>query len=465
MSGVPTLSEIPEEKIFSLTERLDVRGPRYTSYPTAPVWTAEFPAAPYLDALERLGREGETVAVYLHLPYCHKRCLYCGCHSFISNDEERIRKQTAAIEAEIQRAGEKLAGGARHAWLHLGGGTPTHTPPDALASLLDTLIETIPGAPGAERSVEVDPRVTTEEHLQLLADRGFTRISIGLQDFEPAVQAAVQREFSRERMDEFVATCRAKGFTSVNVDLIYGLPLQNRDTWGRTLDAIVELRPDRLAAFGYAHLPAKIKHQRAIRDEDLPGPRERLGMLIDAQRRFADVGYEAIGLDHFAVPEDKLAKARREETLWRNFMGYTDIRGLQMLGFGASAIGELDEMFVQNIPHPDRYGDVIEAGGWATTRGHRLDTDDRVRKTLINDLMCNLVVRIPDDADRVEGLRGELERAVKSLAPYEDEGLIVPRPDGGYDVTPLGQLFLRNLAMPFDRYLPEQTGVTFSRTV
>jgi oxygen-independent coproporphyrinogen-3 oxidase len=227
---------------------------------------------------------------------------------------------------------------------------------------------------------------------------------------------------------------------------------------------VSELEPERLASFGYAHLPDKIAHQRALPADTLPSARERLGMLLDASRLFADLDYEIIGLDHFAAPHDRLAEAVRHGQLWRNFMGYTEIRGVEMLGFGASSIAEIDEMFVQNTVQPEAYNRCIDLVGWAVARGHRLDDDDRVRKAFINDLMCNLVVRIPDQADEVPGLHDSLEAAVAALAPYEALGLIEPS-DGGWRVTALGRLFLRNLAMSFDRYLPEQVGVTFSRTV
>lgn len=456
------LNQIPYEQIVQLVEKFDVRGPRYTSYPTAPVWSNEFPAAPYLEGLKALPGKGRPIAVYLHLPYCQKRCLYCGCNSYISNDHEKIEGHAGYIEQEIRRAGEIFQGQVEHGWLHLGGGTPTHNAPDELARLIDTAIEVIPGAIGAERSVEVDPRVTTNAHLKTLADRGFRRISIGLQDLDSEVQKAVQREFSYDDMRDFIDRCRSFGFTGVNVDLIYGLPFQTDDTWKQTLDQVATLRPDRLAVFGYAHLPAKIKHQRAIKEVDLPGPKQRLSMLLTAFHHFVDHGYVSIGMDHFAVPEDKLAMARNEGTLWRNFMGYTTIRGLEMVGFGASAISELEGLFAQNLPLPQQYEEQIGQGGWATFRGHKLTNEDILRKNLINDLMCNLRVRIPEGADLDNAV--DLYVAMQKLEAFEEDGLIV-RAKEGWEVTPLGQLFVRNLAMPFDQYLPDQENVTFSRTV
>ena len=460
-----TLNSIPEERLFELVERLDTRGPRYTSYPTVPVWKSGLAPELYGNALRRLGRDNEPIAVYLHLPYCKSRCLYCGCNSYISSERERIQRYVEALIAEVDRVADQLQYPVRHAQLHLGGGTPTHTPPDLFAMLLDRVIERIPGAEGCERSIEVDPRVTTNEHLALLVERGFRRISAGLQDLNPAVQQAIRREYSFEEMVAFVARARAAGFTSVNIDLIYGLPLQNRESWNETLRAVTYMRPDRLACFGYAHLPAKIKHQRAIHDEDLPSSRERLGMLLDANHFFTGRGYEAIGMDHFALPDDELSVARREGRLWRNFMGYTTIRGLELLGLGCSGISEFRDLFVQNITPPEQYVQAIHDNQPVMERGHQLDFEDCMRKHLINHLMCNLEIEFPQEVYTAgNGLHTALTEAMKSLQPYEDEGLIVPRV-GGYSITPLGQLFVRNLAMPFDRYLPQQSGVTYSRTV
>jgi oxygen-independent coproporphyrinogen-3 oxidase len=461
----PDLRDIPEERIFSLIERLDTRGPRYTSYPTAPVWRPSLSPELYHRSLQRLGEFGEPIAVYLHLPFCRSRCLYCGCNSYITQDSERIAKYVAALKHETDRVISEFRHPVLHSQLHLGGGTPTYIPPDELAKLIDFVSERIPPVENAERSIEVDPRVTTDEHLALLAERGFRRISAGLQDLNPNVQHAIRRKYTFDQMADFVARARSAGFTGVNIDLIYGLPLQNRATWSETLRSVIGLRPDRLACFGYAHLPAKIKHQRALREEDLPEARERLGMLLDANRFFTSNGYDAIGLDHFALPEDELSVARREGQLWRNFMGYTTIRGMELLGLGCSGISEFRDLFVQNIVPPELYAQALEDHRPVIDRGHALDFEDRVRKYIINHLMCNMEIELPPVVNSSSnGLFSSLNEAMDSLRPMQDEGLVMPR-SGGYSVTPLGQLFLRNLAMVFDRYLPQQSGVTFSRTV
>ena len=459
------LHQVPEERIFELVERLDTRGPRYTSYPTVPVWKPGLAEEVYGRALRRLGENNEPIAVYLHLPFCKSRCLYCGCNSYISSDRERMERYAEALIAEVDRVADQFQHAVRHGQLHLGGGTPTHIPADLLAALLDRVIERIPGTANCERSIEVDPRVTTDEQLALLAERGFRRISAGLQDLNPQVQHAIRREYSFDQMVDFVARARQVGFTSVNIDLIYGLPLQNRNSWSETLRAVTYMKPDRIACFGYAHLPAKIKHQRALHEEDLPGARARLSMLLDANRFFTDFGYEAIGMDHFALPDDELSVARRENRLWRNFMGYTTTRGMELLGLGCSGISEFRDLFVQNITPPEAYVQAMHEHRPVIERGHQLDLEDRIRKHIINHLMCNLEIEFPEEVYKASnGLHASLLDALESLQPYESEGLVRPR-IGGYSITSLGQLFVRNLAMPFDRYLPQQQSVVYSRTV
>ena len=459
------LRDIPEDYIFRLVEKMDVRGPRYTSYPTVPVWSGNFPPEPLRQAIERISRSGKPIAVYLHLPFCRTRCWYCGCNSCISHDINKFRNYVDAVKAEIDLLVGNLSAGLTHSQLHLGGGTPTHLPWDMLAELLDYLILNIPGGDRVDRSVEVDPRVTTKEHLAVLVERGFRRISIGLQDLNPDVQKAVNRRFSVESMMKFVSMARDSGFTGVNIDLIYGLPKQTRSTWLNTMEEVLKFDPDRLACFGYAHLPSKMKHQNAIKESELPSPRERLGMLLDADGFFADNNYEAIGMDHFAKPDDELSLASHESRLWRNFMGYTANKGLELLGLGTSSISEFNDLFVQNLYPPEPYQAEIAAARLAVSRGHRLDRDDVIRKRFINHLMCNLEIKIPEPKDQADlPTIDRLRAQMADLKSFEDEGLIVSV-DTGYRVTPLGQLFLRNLAMPFDRYLSPESAASFSRTV
>ncbi|NUO18990.1 oxygen-independent coproporphyrinogen III oxidase [bacterium] len=457
--------DIPEDQLFAMVEELDTRGPRYTSYPTVPVWKAPLNREAYTNSLRRLGKEGKAIAVYVHLPFCRQRCLYCGCNAHITHDEARIHRYMDALETEVRKVTDEFKHPLTHSQLHLGGGTPTYVPVSRLAKLLDLVIERIPGAESSDRSIEVDPRVTTDEHLDLLAERGFTRISAGLQDLNADVQHAVRREYTFLEISEFIERARSRGFLSVNIDLIYGLPMQTRRTWKDTVQAVASLRPDRLACFGYAHLPARMKHQQAIHEEDLPTSRDRLGMLFDAHRIFGAEGYVGIGMDHFALPEDDLAVAQDEGRLWRNFMGYTTTRGLELLGLGCSGISEFTDLFAQNISSPEVYAAAIEQGHLPLERGHELSADDRVTKQIINHLMCNLEVHVPDAAEvNDEDFFARMKNAMGCVGSFEPLGLVTKN-GSGYHVTQLGQLFVRNLAMPFDRYLREQSNVLFSRTV
>ncbi|MCL4305381.1 oxygen-independent coproporphyrinogen III oxidase [bacterium] len=457
--------DISEERAFALVNELDGRGPRYTSYPTVPVWHAPVREEAFVDALHRLGQEQESIAVYVHLPFCRQRCLYCGCNAHITHDESRMNRYMDALESEIRLVTSKFVRPVRHSQLHLGGGTPTYVPLNRLAGMLDLLIEKIPGAPVADRSVEVDPRVTTDEHLELLAARGFRRISAGLQDLNPEVQAAVRREYNLHEITGFITRAREYGFTSINIDLIYGLPRQTRTTWLETLQAVAGLRPDRLACFGYAHLPSRMKHQRAIDENDLPSSRERLGMIFDAHRVLGDSGYVGIGMDHFALPDDDLTLAQNQGRLWRNFMGYTTTRGLELLGLGCSGISEFRNLFTQNIPSPEAYADAVEAGRLPLERGHELSADDRTTKQIINHLMCNLEINLPKHMHELgDEFVARMNSAIDHISSFESSGL-VKRDNGGFRVTPLGQLFVRNLAMPFDRYLADQANVVYSKTL
>lgn len=456
---------IPEEQVFAMVEELDTRGPRYTSYPTVPVWKAPLNRDAFIKTLNRLGKDDEAIAVYLHLPFCRQRCLYCGCNAHITHDEARMHRYMDALETEVRRIASEFKYPVKHSQLHLGGGTPTYVPTKRLAKLLDLVLQKIPGAKNADRSIEVDPRVTTDEHLDLLAERGFTRISAGLQDLNADVQHAIRREYTLLEISEFIERARARGFQSVNIDLIYGLPLQTRNSWCETVQAVAALRPDRLACFGYAHLPSRMKHQQAIHEVELPSSRDRLGMLFDAHRIFGAEGYVGIGMDHFALPEDDLAVAQNEGRLWRNFMGYTTTRGLELLGLGCSGISEFSDLFAQNISSPEVYATAIEQGHLPLERGHELNADDRVTKQIINHLMCNLEVNLPEQPDVIGSeFSARMQQAMGQVGSFEHLGL-VEKSGSGYHITQLGQLFVRNLAMPFDRYLTEQSNVVFSKTV
>jgi oxygen-independent coproporphyrinogen-3 oxidase len=455
------------ETLRALIPRYDRPGPRYTSYPTAPVWTEDFGAADYREALGRAARRAEGLSLYVHVPFCEQLCTYCACNRTISRDHAVAVPYLERLAREIDAVAEATGGGKPHAQLALGGGTPTYLSPEQLARLSEALDARFPPERGAERSIEVDPRVTTREQLAALAERGFNRISLGVQDLSPVVQRAIHRVQSLEQTAAVTETARGLGFGSVNFDLIYGLPFQTPESFEDTLAEVIALAPDRIALYGYAHVTWVSKQQRGFERKDLPGPERKLAIFLTAIRRLAEAGYRFLGLDHFARPDDPLARAAEEGTLQRNFMGYTTRRAHDLIGFGPSAISELADAYAQSLREPEPWGEAVDEGGLATCRGWRLDDDDRRRKWLIQSLMCRGEIDPAAYAERfAEPLEARVPALAERLAPFEADGLLVA--DGGaWRLTFLGRLFLRNVAMTFDAHLeaPSAERPRYSRTV
>jgi oxygen-independent coproporphyrinogen-3 oxidase len=455
------------ETLRALIPRYDRPGPRYTSYPTAPVWTDDFGAADYREALGRAAARAAGLSLYVHVPYCEQLCTYCACNRTIQRDHAVAVPYLDRLEREIDAVADLLGTGASHAQLAIGGGTPTYLSAGQLARLARRLDARFPPEPGAERSIEVDPRVTTDEQLAALAEHGFNRISLGVQDLSPVVQRAIHRVQSLEQTAAVTETARGLGFGSVNFDLIYGLPFQTPESFATTLDAVIALAPDRIALYGYAHVTWVSKQQRGFERKDLPGPERKLAIFLEAIRRLGDAGYRFLGLDHFARPDDPLARAAEAGTLQRNFMGYTTRRAHDLVGFGPSAISELADAYAQSRREPEPWGEAVDDEGLATCRGWRLDADDLRRKWLIQSLMCRGEI---DPAAYAAHFEEPLEARVPGLAarlaPFEADGLLVA--DGGaWRLTFLGRLFLRNIAMTFDAHLeaPSAERPRYSRTV
>jgi len=454
-----------------LLPRYDLAGPRYTSYPTAPVWSEDFGAGDFAAALGRLGpREvGAGAALYVHVPFCASLCHFCACNRVITRDPERPARYLETLEREIGLVAEWLPGPLEAAQLHLGGGTPTHLEPGQLRRLVGALDAAFPRRAGAETSIEVDPRVTTREQVDALAELGFDRISLGIQDFDPRVQEAIHRVQSREQVAELVEHCRKRGFRSVNFDLIYGLPYQTTASFDATLDHVLQLAPDRVALYSYAHVTWVAKQQRGFERHDLPAGAEKLAVLLLALRRFGAAGYRAIGMDHFARPDDDLSHALEDGRLQRNFMGYTTAAGGALLAFGPSGISELPDAFAQSQRELGAWHEAVDAGRLATLRGHLRSDEDLRRGWVIEELMCRGRVAPGDYSKRFDrefpaDFAAERER----LAPLAADGLVTLAADGGVAVTPVGRLLVRNVAMTFDAYLPEQqrhAGPLFSRTI
>ncbi len=452
-----------------LVARLDRAGPRYTSYPTAPEWTEAFGPGDFAEALRRANtRAGEPLAVYVHVPFCDALCFFCGCTVVIQRDRGLGAGYLARIRRELALVVPHFPERRRVGQLHLGGGTPTWLSPEEIERLHDQLAEELAFDADAEKSIEVDPRVTTAEHVATLRRLGFGRISLGVQDFDAAVQRAVNRVQPEEATRALVEECRRAGFVSVNVDLIYGLPHQTPDSFGRTLERVIAMRPDRVACFGYAHVPWMKKAQTKLeRDGNLPGPEERCRIFVRAVEAFTEAGYRSIGMDHFALPEDSLVRALDAGTMTRSFQGYTTRPADDQVSLGHSAISDLAGAYAQNARELPAWEAAIDAGRLATIRGYRLTPDDELRRDTIRRIMSGTTIewtavsaRHGVDAERVFAWE------LAELAPLEDAGL-VRRSPGKLSITPVGRIFVRNVAMVFDRFLRDRAPgeKRFSRTV
>lgn len=453
-----------------LIRRYDRQGPRYTSYPTARLFESHFDPARYVDAARRSNDDPipADISLYLHLPYCHSPCFYCGCTRLISRDPEKLARYQDRLLREVALQGA-LFDRDRRVWqLHLGGGTPSLLSDEQLAELwrgLETGFHF--GEWGSvEASIEVDPRSVMPGRMAALADVGFNRVSFGIQDFDPKVQAAVNRRQDRERSLAVIAAARDAGFGSVSVDLIYGLPRQTPAGFLATLDAVAGVRPSRVAVYGYAHLPELFQAQRHIDAAELPGPELRLELLGLAVERLTAAGYEYIGMDHFALPEDELAQARRAGTLHRGFQGYSTRAGLDLVGIGMSAIGRVGGVYAQNAKTLQEYYGALDQGRLPIRSGLALSDDDLVRAAVIDRLMCydTLEFEAIEKAyhlDFADYFAPELKR----LTPLAADGLVALEP-GLIRVLPRGRFLLRNLAMVFDAYLPAQAaGGHYSRAI
>lgn len=451
---------------LELLRRYNVQGPRYTSYPTAPMWKESFGAADYERILAESAAGASPLSLYFHLPFCEKLCYFCGCTVVITGrDHSPEDPYLGPLEREIDWVARAAGGNRPVAQLHWGGGTPTYFAPELLERLWRRIQDRFAFAPDAEIGVEIDPRVTTTRHLETLARLGFNRLSMGVQDFDPRVQQAINRIQPFEATRDLVAAARAVGFPSVNMDLIYGLPHQTPATFSQTIDRVLEIGPDRLAVYSYANVPWMKKHQAVI-EPHLPDETTKFGIFRTALERFTAAGYEYIGMDHFARPDDELARARRERTLHRNFQGYTTKAGTDLLGFGMSAIGSIGPYYVQNRRELAAYREAVLSGGAATFRGARLSPDDALRRAVIGNLLCHGVV-VKREIEERFGIRFDatFAGALGRLSGCAEDGLVELSRDE-VRATPLGRIFLRNLAMPFDAYLEETPQKpVFSRTL
>lgn len=449
-----------------LIAKYDRPGPRYTSYPTAPQLTEGFGPADYTRLLMASATEDpKPLSLYVHVPFCSQRCFFCGCNVTISHDRSWGRRYLPWLAREMEKAALLTEASRRIVvQIHWGGGTPTFLPAEDLAELAALIRRSFPVAPAAEFGVEIDPRELSSAQLDALAAGGCNRVSLGVQDLAPEVQRAVNRVQSPELTWKAVEGARARGIESLNVDLIYGLPHQTPEGFAATVAEVLAMSPDRLALFNFAYLPAMFRHQGTIDPEALPDPASKLRILEETIAALSEAGYVFIGMDHFAKPADPLAQALRQRTLNRNFQGYSTCAESDLVGFGVSAISEVGNGYAQNEKTVGSYSAALLDDGFPTARGLVMTAEDRLRRTVIMGLMCHFELdkreienRFDLDFDR--HFASELE----ALAPLAEDGLVELSADR-IEVTPVGRLLVRNVAMTFDAYLGRSTA-RYSRTV
>ncbi len=451
-----------------LIARYDGRGPRYTSYPTAPQFTSDFDANDYRDFAQRSNATDTPLSLYVHIPFCQSLCYYCGCNKIITRNQARVSKYLGNLHREIEMQAELFAPSRPVEQLHLGGGTPTYLAEDQLAALVDKLANAFSFAAPQERefSIEVDPRTVTHSSLRNLAKLGFNRLSLGIQDFDAAVQNAVNRVQSEEAVAGLLRTARDSNFRSVSFDLIYGLPLQTTAGFDKTLQSVIDMRPDRLAVYNYAHLPSRFKGQRMIDARQIPAPETKLEILQLTIERLCDAGYCYIGMDHFALPGDDLVSARNNRTLQRNFQGYSTHRNCDLIGLGVSSISNVGNSYAQNSVTTMEYEALIESGRLPVRKGLAIDDDDVLRADLIQDLMCYDELEFAKFENRYDiRFRDYFADELMRLEALARDGLIKIT-DRGVTVTSSGRLLMRNIAMQFDRHLNQAANAEqFSKAI
>lgn len=463
------MGRTPATVDVALLKKYDRPGPRYTSYPTAPLFQPSFTAADLAEEI-RLTNQADATAdlsLYFHFPFCDTLCYFCGCTMLVTRDRARIDEYLRYVRKEMAMVAPVIAPGRQVTQLHWGGGTPTHLSPAQITGIADAIRSSFRIAADAECSVEVDPRELDRAHLEALARAGFNRMSMGVQDFDPEVQAAVNRIQPESVSRQVYDWARELGFSSINIDLMYGLPHQTIASFERTIQGVLRYAPDRIAVFNYAHVPWLKPHQKLIQQSDLPSPEEKLDILKMTIEVLTASGYEYIGMDHFARPDDELARARAERTLYRNFQGYSTKAGADLYGFGMSSISQFTNIYAQNTKTLTDYYRALDGGTLATHVGYRMTADDHVRKHVIMKLMCDLELSIPA-VEAQFGIRFDeyFAASLAALGPLEADGLVA-RTAGRIAVLGPGRLLLRNIAMCFDAYLEKMARERpiFSRTV
>jgi len=453
---------------LDLIKKYDKPGPRYTSYPTAPQFSADFTCADFLSEITRTnqGQGLSDLSLYVHLPFCDSLCYFCGCNMIVSRDRDRIRRYLNYLKKEIDHIRRLVATERKTIQMHWGGGTPTHLSPSEISDLIAYIRQRFETASGAEISCEIDPRGLTRDHLTALRSGGFNRISMGVQDVDPKVQKAVNRIQPEALTRRMVDRIRRLGFESINIDLIYGLPFQTARQFEKTIAAIIAMNPDRIALFNFAYVPWMKKHQKLISKEALPTPEEKLNILKMSVEKLTGAGYIFIGMDHFAKPDDELALALKEKKLYRNFQGYSTNAGADLYGMGITSISQFGHIYAQNFKTEKAYFAALDQGILPTDRGCRLSRDDLLRRKVISRLMCDFEL----DFAAIEtefGIDFEsyFRWGLLNLSQMSRDRLVTVR-DRKLWVTEMGRMLIRNIAMNFDGYIErKEDQARYSRTV
>ena len=440
-------------------------GPRYTSYPTVPMWENGAFGKDYVKFLQAKGRQEAPISLYIHIPFCNRLCTFCGCNQFITNDQALVDEYLDAVEAELEQTARHLGSRKTIMQFHLGGGTPTHLNVEQLQRLHGAVAKHFDFAQQGEMALEAHPRVTADEQLEALYELGFRRLSLGVQDLDWEVQHAINRDQTLEQTHQTFYKAKKLGYSSINMDLVYGLPCQTVETFQSTMEAVDQMKPDRLAIYSFAYIPNMFRtHERAIQATALPSAEEKIAIYIASIHFFNKAGYHRIGMDHYALPTDELALAQKNHTLHRNFMGYTTLRGLSQIGIGVSAISDFGQGYFQKEKDLKTYLKGVQHGGIPTLRKCLLDADDLLRRQVIETLMCQCFLPIASlEAEHQINFRDYFKDAWAAMEVFEEEGLVELATDQ-LKLSPLGILFMRNVAMPFDRYLKGGTP-HFSKTV
>lgn len=449
-------------------KKYDKPGPRYTSYPTAPHFNDSFTAENYLDEIIKTnyGDNLPDLSLYYHLPYCDTLCYFCGCNMIITRNRDRVREYIRYIKKEMDLLRSYLLVDRKVSQLHWGGGTPTHLNPDEITDLTSYIQESFTFTENSENSCEIDPRGLTRAHLEALRNTGFNRISMGVQDFNEKVQKAVNRVQPEDITRQTVQWVRELGFSSINLDLMYGLPFQTLESFADTVDKVIDISPDRIAVFNYAHVPWLKKHMALIHPEDIPAAEIKLNILKMTIEKLTDAGYVFIGMDHFSKPDDELAIAYREKKLYRNFQGYSTNADADLYAMGITAISQLDNIYAQNYKTEKEYFHAIDNETLPTAKGYYLSEDDKLRRYVIMRLMCDFELNFKTVEEKFKiNFKEYFSHGLNNLKEMEADNLVELN-DNSLTVKDMGRLLIRNIAMNFDGYIERKEDTAkYSRTV